>query len=313
MSNKGEDVKQLFAHLGLDPSTYRDIKGGGHADDHSKRERSSQAKRASKKPVVAPEDLPPPPRVQAPEERPDVPPPGRDGAPEAAAATADLAPEPADPVETGTQAGDSFDDAQTKESPPEQEREPDPVYQEADADEIEVSPDRWALLTALGNETYPVADIPEQVTELGDWSRDAGPAEEDTDRLKRAGSLAALMRGSERVVESVKRTVSDEPVPEPVDNEDSPETSGEEVTMSAEPEDTRKNRTPAEQDASARPSRGAIAKLMGRLGQPPAPRRTEAAKLKLRYERREVPVVAENQLDKSLPSVFGRLEKSRVD
>ena len=33
MSNKGEDVKQLFAHLGLDPSSYRDLKGEGDKDE----------------------------------------------------------------------------------------------------------------------------------------------------------------------------------------------------------------------------------------------------------------------------------------
>mgnify|MGYP000700845863 CR=1 FL=1 len=69
-----------------------------------------------------------------------------------------------------------------------------------------------------------------------------------------------------------------------------------------------------EKEAQAgRHNRGEIAKMRGRMGQAPAQRRPDGAKLKLHYERRQAPVVAETHLDQSLPSVFGRLEKSRVD
>ena len=56
MSNKGEDVKQLFAHLGLDPSSYRDLKGEGDKDEvegRAGKKRTAPAK--PDEPVVDPD------------------------------------------------------------------------------------------------------------------------------------------------------------------------------------------------------------------------------------------------------------------
>lgn len=337
MSNKGEDVKHLFAHLGLDPSTYRDIKGD---DASSSSERKPSSRKASRKqkaadPVVAPEEMPPPPRVQRAEDRPDIPPPGMPEAPEtsaedateaeAAEAEAEVSGEASEPAEV-------FESDEPLAAVDEGATEDRADATDAAVEEIEVSPDRWALLAKLGDQTFPVAEIPDEPVELGEWSHAPDPAEEaDTDRLKRAGSLAALLRGSERVVDSVKRSASpvdtaedsraseedsahEAAVAESVDDATQAEAAaGQEVTMTDMREHADRGESSEEPVAARRPSSGAIAKLMGRLGQPPAPRRHEGAKLKLRYERREAPVVAESQLDQRLPSVFGRLEKSRVD
>ena len=338
MSNKGEDVKHLFAHLGLDPSTYRDIKGDeASANAQKPSRRKSRAKKKPVDPAVAPEDMPPPPRVQRAEERPDVPPPGAPEAPEISAPPEpeEVVEQTQDPVEAATDPAEELVETDAEPSDTEE-----PVFMDAGDDEIEVSPDRWALLAQLGDQNFPVAEIPDAPVELGAWSRESGPDQEaDTDRLKRAGSLSALLRGSERVVESVKRSVSsaelpdEAPTPVPADDDASdpapieaveaateaepsdaaPAQRKQETEMAQSRDDAGPGRQTPVQDAAKRPSSGAIAKLMGRLGQPPAPRRHEGAKLKLRYERREAPVVAENQMDQRLPSVFGRLEKSRVD
>ena len=57
MSNKGEDVKQLFAHLGLDPSSYRDLKGEGDKDEVEGRvgkKRTAPANRTSRSSIPMP-------------------------------------------------------------------------------------------------------------------------------------------------------------------------------------------------------------------------------------------------------------------
>ncbi|WP_348672858.1 hypothetical protein [uncultured Abyssibacter sp.] len=366
MSNKGEDVKQLFAHLGLDPSTYRDIKGEGDGPgpDAVKPKGASRPKARkmpeSDGPVIDPEDYPPPPRVQHnnnAKEQAEL------DALRAASASSEPEPEAESEIEPEPEAEpvtepEFVDDAGTEPEPVDET--PEPVVAQTDEPEvdelalIEAMPDRWSLLASLGAQKFPVADIPDEPVELGEWSHapeDSIDLEQDSPRLRRAGSLAALVRGTERVAQSARRMISEddvrqEPVADVVDEDvrhappepESPEPVEPELTQAATPEPTgqaeviKEERSEAggttvnasseapadavtqqEGGRPARPTSGAIAKLMGRLGQPPVQRRPEGAKLKLHYERREAPMVAENHLDQSLPSVFGRLEKSRVD
>ena len=319
MSNKGEDVKQLFAHLGLDPSSYRDLKGEGDKDEvegRAGKKRTAPAK--PDEPVVDPDAYPPPPRVQQ----------------------ADSVPVPEEPV------GSAAPEAVPEPAPTRTEPVVDEIVEpeaEPEAEELELvdaMPDRWSLLASLGQQEFPVADIPEEPAELGEWSQavPGGVSEEqDTPRLRRAGSLAALVRGTERVAQSARQLVSGDDddideAPGPV-SEQTPEVQAAPAAAAHRSAPLKSESIPAAEGAAmnpsseareasdsgessarpARPTSGAIAKLMGRLGQPPAQRRPDGAKLKLHYERRQAPVVAETHLDQSLPSVFGRLEKSRVD
>ena len=316
MSNKGEDVKQLFAHLGLDPSSYRDLKGEGDKDEVEGRvgkKRTAPAK--PDEPVVDPDAYPPPPRVQQAESAPVPEEPVGSAAPEAV-------PEPAP-----TRTEPVVDEIVEPEAEPEAE----------ELALVDAMPDRWSLLASLGQQEFPVADIPEEPAELGEWSQavPGGVSEEqDTPRLRRAGSLAALVRGTERVAQSARQLVSgddddtdeapgpvSEQTPEvqaapaaaahrsaPLKSESIPAAEGAAMNSSSEAREASDSEESSAQPA--RPTSGAIAKLMGRLGQPPAQRRPDGAKLKLHYERRQAPVVAETHLDQSLPSVFGRLEKS---
>lgn len=83
MSNKGDDVKTLFAHLGLNPDDYRELhqpdeadSAAGHDTDNWPHvdptpQRSEPPKRQEPKPAVAPEPAVPP-RVQADDEKSDA-------------------------------------------------------------------------------------------------------------------------------------------------------------------------------------------------------------------------------------------------
>lgn len=302
MGKKGEDVKHLFAHLGLDPGSYRDLKSG-EAGDQAKAERTSdKATKASRRQSAA--TKPAPAAADVPEA--GVPPRMTDVA--------------ADVEETATPADE-------------------PVSAEPPAGEhIAAEPDRWSLLAMLGEGNLPVADLPEPevVANMAFGARNATVSdtgvEADTPRLRRAGSLSALLRGageaaavddngSQPPSARVETHVADEdPADEPdetVDETDEAatvehiEAAEPEPAESAvmEPDDTREEPPPARR----RTSTGAIGKLMDRLRETPIERHIEPARLKLNYERREKAVVAEKPVDQDIATVFGRLKRSRVD
>lgn len=328
MSKKGDDVKHLFAHLGLDPDTYRDMSGGASG--------SSRTSHAADKPEPSPaktgrkktraQDLPDeakqPPRVGGVADDP---------ADEPAVA--------AQPVDTGS----------TAESPTEPAAAGEHLT--AEDDHVAAEPDRWSLLAMVGNGQFPVADLPEPEAVVAmtfggtDATRTTGAAsqagESDTPRLRRAGSLSALWKGA-REAAGVSSTADEESAPAPVDEPAAHAEAVDESTQAATVDDheasveaetdlgtmnthddksatgkgdTGSSSTPPKSEPAVthRKSTGAIGKMMDRLREAPVERHTAPPRLKLNYERRENTVVAEEPVDQDIATVFGRLKRSRVD
>ncbi len=150
MSNKGEDVKQLFAHLGLDPSSYRDLKGEGDKDEVEGRvgkKRTAPAK--PDEPVVDPDAYPPPPRVQQ----------------------AESAPVPEEPV------GSAAPEAVPEPAPTRTEPVVDEIVEpeaEPEAEEwalVDAMPDRWSLLASLGSRNFQSLIFPKSRQSLANGAK----------------------------------------------------------------------------------------------------------------------------------------------